>query len=67
MITPEWIASGPGFLINFFIRLLIAVFGLTGGIALFDFKKISPFFNFKRLWSVFLLIIGSACYFSLLF
>ena len=67
MITPEWIANGPGFLWNFFIRILIATFALTGGIAIFDIKKIYPFFTFKRLISIFLLVIGSVSYFSLLF
>ena len=39
-------------------RIIGASLFVCCGINLFDFKNLSPFFTFKRLMSVFLLILG---------
>lgn len=40
-------------------RVILTSLCICGGIELFNFKNLYPFFTFKRLVSLFLLILGS--------
>lgn len=58
MSVRDFITSVPGLACVLLLRMLLASLCICGGIGLFDFKKIFPFFTFKRVVSFFLLIFG---------
>ena len=58
MSDKDFILSPIGLSCILFIRILIASLLMCGGIEMFDFKKFSPFFTFKRVASFFLLTFG---------
>jgi len=41
------------------LRMILGSILISGGINMFDFKKFSPFFTFKRVVSIFLLTYGT--------
>jgi hypothetical protein len=67
MSVRDFITSVPGIACILMVRILIASFLMCSGIELFDFKKLSPFFTFKRVVSFFLLIFGSRLLINALF
>lgn len=48
-------------------RTLITAIILCGGVQLFDFKNLWPFFKWKRVFGLFLLIFGSESLIRILF
>jgi hypothetical protein len=63
MSVRDIITSVPGLFIILLFRMFLASLFICGGINLFDFKKQAPFrapfFTFKRVVGLFLLIFGS--------
>lgn len=58
MTFRDFITSPLGLGSVLILRMILASLCICGGIDLFDFKKPSPFFTFKRLIGSFLLILG---------
>ncbi|QZA58196.1 hypothetical protein RHAB15C_0000066 [Candidatus Rhabdochlamydia porcellionis] len=54
----EFLISTPGLVCVLAIKTLLAAFFICSGIQVFDFKKKSSFFNWKRIIGLFLLIFG---------
>jgi len=48
------------------IRMIICSITISAGINMFNFKKFSPFFTFKRIVSIFLLLFGGRLLFDIL-
>ncbi len=49
------------------LRTLITAIMLCGGVHMFDFKNLSPFFKWKRVFGLFLLIFGAESLIRILF
>ena len=58
MSIKDFILSPIGLSFLLFIRAFVASLLMCGSIELFNFKKLSPFFTFKRVVSFFLLTFG---------
>ena len=58
MSVGDFITSPPGRFCVLLLRMFLASLFICGSIGLFDFKKFIPFFTFKRVASLFLLMFG---------
>ena len=54
----QFLISVEGRALTLLSRLLLSAVFLCLGVHLFDFKKLTPFFSFKRVASVFLFLLG---------
>ncbi len=54
----EFVLSPPGLVCVLAIKTLLAALFICGGIQMFDFKRKSSFFSWRRVIGLFLLIFG---------
>jgi hypothetical protein len=62
----DFLVSIPGMACVLLFKLFIASIFLCLGMQLFDTKKLAPFFTFKRLFSLFFILIGLRIFYGAL-
>ena len=63
----DFAVSPPGLVCVLILRTLLAAFFICSGIQMFDFKRKSSFFSWRRVIGLFLLIFGVRFLLSVLF
>lgn len=63
----DFLLSPLGQAVGSIARTLITAIIICGGVQLFDFKNLLPFFKWKRVFGLFLLIFGAESLIRILF